>query len=67
MFPHNDKSVTGDGVGIGDGDDVEIDDMALARLVGEMDFDVHIARQALRVSGNDLERAVDFLFLQSPK
>ena len=45
--------------------DNNVDDMALARLVGEMDFDEIKARQALVAAGNNLERAIDMMLSQS--
>ena len=41
-----------------------IDERALAQLVGDMDFDEEQAREALSMFDNDLERAVNYLLLQ---
>lgn len=47
-----------------DGPAALVDDGALAMLVGEMDFNVERAREALRMFDNDVERAVDYLLRQ---
>jgi len=39
----------------------EVDEGALAMLVGEMDFDTKVAREALGMFDNNVERAVDYI------
>jgi len=43
------------------GTDGEVDEGALAMLVGEMDFDTKVAREALGMFDNNVERAVDYI------
>ena len=50
-----------------DDDYFMVDELALAHLVGDMEFDTEQAQEALRVTNNNIERAIDYLLQLLPR